>query len=105
VVWDATNLRRDFRSIISTLSQNYHALVILIVFIAPEDTIYKNNRERAYPVPDDVLKSQIMRYQIPLLCEAHQMCVVDQAGDIVYESGRYSPFRTESKVTDQLDRV
>ena len=90
VIWDATNVRKDFRSVISTLAQNYHALVVLVVFIVPEETLYKNNRERVNCVSEDVLKTQIERYQMPLLCEAHQLCVVDLTGDVVCESGRFS---------------
>jgi len=89
VIWDATNVRKDFRSIVGSLGENYHALVILIVFIVPEETLYKNNQERAHRVSKDVLKKQLERYQMPLLCEAHQLCVVDQDGAVVYESGRF----------------
>jgi len=89
VVWDATNLRKDFRSIISTLAQNYHALVTLIVFIAPEDTIFRSNKERTHSVSKKVLQTQFERYQIPLLDEAHQLFVVNQEGNVVFQSGHY----------------
>jgi len=90
VVWDATNLRKDFRSIVSTLAQNYHAIVTLVAFIAPEETIFKNNKERAHSVSKQVLKTQIERYQMPMLDEAHQFCVVDHDGEVVFQSGHYS---------------
>jgi len=87
VIWDATNLRQDFRSIISTIGQNYHALVTLVVFIVPEATLFQNNKAREHSVPMAVLQTQIERYQMPMLFEAHQLCVVDKSGSVVYESG------------------
>jgi len=90
VVWDATNLRKDFRSIISTLGQNYHALVTLVVFILPQSAFYKNNKDRVHSISNEILDTQIARYQIPLLFESHQFRVVDQSGKVVYESGVYS---------------
>lgn len=89
VIWDATNLRQDFRSIICTLSTDYHALVTLAVFLMPESQIERKNRERKNSVPDDVLKNQIARYQFPLLDEAHQYMVLDGNGEVVYRSGYF----------------
>ena len=90
VVWDATNLRKDFRSIVSTLSQDYRALVTLVVFIQPERSIHKNNQQRQHSVASDVLNTQIDRYQMPLLSEAHQVLVIGADGEAVFQSGQYS---------------
>jgi len=89
VIWDATNLRQDFRSIIYTLSADYYALVTMAVFLMPESQIINKNRDRNHSVPDDVLKNQIDRYQFPLLDEAHQYMVLDGDGEVVYQSGYF----------------
>jgi len=89
VIWDATNLRKDFRSIVNSLSQDYHALVTLVVFILPEADIYKKNCERKHSVSSDVLQEQIARYQIPLLSEAHQLQIVGANSEVIYQSGKY----------------
>jgi len=89
VIWDATNLRQDFRSIICTLSTDYHALVTLAVFLMSESLIERKNRDRKHSVPNDVLKNQIKRYQFPLLNEAHQYMVLDGDGEVVYRSGYF----------------
>lgn len=89
VIWDATNLRKDFRSIVCTLGRDYHALVTLIVFLLPETQIVKNNRKRQHNVSDSVLQKQLNTYQIPLLSEAHQTQIVDGNGVVQYRSGYY----------------
>lgn len=89
VVWDATNLRTDFRSLIATLGRDYHALVSLVVFLLPEKQLYCNNRNRNYSVPDSVLLRQLESYQLPLLNEAHQYQVIGEGGKTLFRSGYY----------------
>jgi len=89
VVWDATNIRSDYRAIITGLGRDYHALITLVVFLLPEKLIYKNNRKRQYSVPDNVLDKQLNGYQLPLLSEAHQYQIVDEKGETLYRSGYY----------------
>lgn len=86
IVWDATNLRSDFRKIIADLGRDYHALVSMDVFLLPEKQLLKNNRERKYSVPDSVITKQIESYQMPLLDEVHQYQVVGFQGGILYSS-------------------
>lgn len=88
-------MRQDFRSIICTLSTDYHALVTMAVFLMPESRIIKKNRDRKHSVPDDVLRNQIERYQFPLLDEAHQYLVINGDGEAVYWSGYFSEYRSE----------
>ena len=90
VVWDATNLRKDFRSVSCTLGRDYHALVSLIVFLLPENQVYKRNLKRARNVPNEVLQKQLRSYQFPLLSEAHQTQVVDLNGEVQFRSGYLS---------------
>ncbi|CAA6824506.1 MAG: Unknown protein [uncultured Thiotrichaceae bacterium] len=89
VVWDATNLRKDFRSVICTLGRDYHALVSLVVFLLPEKQLFINNRNRPYRVADSVLMKQLDSYQFPLLNEAHQYQVVGEGGRTLFRSGYY----------------
>ncbi|PWQ96754.1 AAA family ATPase [Leucothrix arctica] len=89
VVWDATNLRSDFRALIIDLARDYHALVTLVVMLQPEKTIYKNNLARQYSVPDSVLDKQFDDYQLPALNEAHQYWVVGEKGKTLFRNGYY----------------
>ena len=89
VVWDATNLRSDYRAIITRLGHDYHALITIVVFLLPEPFIYQNNRNRQYSVPENVLNKQLEGYQLPLLNEAHQYQVIEEKGKILYNSGFY----------------
>ncbi|WP_144392574.1 AAA family ATPase [Pleionea sediminis] len=86
VVWDATNLRSDFRKIVCDLGFDYHALVSLVVFIAPEKEIFKGNKNRRYAVPDDVLDKQLESYQFPLVNEAHDYIIANHRSDILWRS-------------------
>ncbi|WP_298611443.1 ATP-binding protein [uncultured Thiothrix sp.] len=87
VIWDATNLRRDFRSMVADLGRDYHALVTLVVFLLPETELRKNNRAREHFVPDAVLDRQLESYQFPTVNEAHQFWVVGAKGETLWRSG------------------
>ncbi len=90
VVWDATNVRRDFRAVLSNLGRDYHALVSLVVFLLPEQTLVKQNRERQHSVADSVLYKQLDSYQFPLPNEVHQYQVVAAHGQLAYRTGHYA---------------
>ncbi|MGF1687486.1 AAA family ATPase [Photobacterium japonica] len=83
VVWDATNLRRDFRKIIADFGRDYHALVTMVVFLHSEKMLYRSNANRARRVPDEVLKKQLSSYQFPLVDEAHEYIVVGEKGAVL----------------------
>lgn len=87
VIWDATNLRRDFRDMISQLAQDYHAVVTLVVFLLPEPLIYQQNQQRKYAIPEAVLQQQLASYQFPLLTEAHHYQVIGSQGQMLWHSG------------------
>lgn len=87
VIWDATNVRKDFRSMVADLGRDYHALVTLVVFLLPETELRKNNRAREHFVPDSVLDRQLESYQLPTLNEAHQFWVVGSKGETLWQSG------------------
>ena len=86
VVWDATNLRSDFRKIICDLGRDYHALVTLVVFLAPEKTIFSGNSNREYSIPNEVLLNQLDSYQFPLVDEAHYYVIVGLNSEILWQS-------------------
>lgn len=86
IVWDATNLRSDFRKIICDLGRDYHALVTIVLFMLPESTIYRNNLNREYAVPEDVLLKQFEDFQFPLVNEAHYFQVVGVKGELIYSN-------------------
>ncbi len=90
VVWDATNVRRDFRAVLSGLGRDYHALVTLVVFLLPEEILMKQNRARQQSVADSVLYKQLERYQFPLPNEVHQYQVVGEKNQLIYRTGYYA---------------
>ena len=73
VVWDATNIRKDFRSLLTRIGFDYHALVTIIVFHKPLKEIVSSNEKRQYPVSKAVLMDQLNRYQFVEQTEAHQI--------------------------------
>lgn len=81
VVWDATNLRQEYRKPIYALARQSHALITLVIFIAPEADIYQGNASRKYAVPKRVLARQLERSQFPRLSDAHAVIVVDGEGN------------------------
>jgi predicted kinase len=89
VVWDATNLRSDFRKIIADLTRDYHALVTLVVFQIDEGELIRKDTNRQFSVGAQVLEKQLHGAQWPLLNEAHRYCIVDKNGEYLKQ---YSPF-------------
>ncbi|GLS26244.1 hypothetical protein GCM10007877_19590 [Marinibactrum halimedae] len=87
VIWDATNLRSDFRSMIIELAEAYHALVTMVVFLLPEDELLKADQQRQYSVGSQVLRAQIDSYQFPLVNECHRMIVVGVKGKECFRTG------------------
>jgi predicted kinase len=77
VVWDATNLRKDFRSMISQLGYNYHALVTLIVLHVPLASLYKGNQSRKDRVPIEVIDSQMNSLEWIENNEAHRIAFIN----------------------------
>jgi len=92
VVWDATNLRSDFRKILCDFGRDYKALVTLVIFLLPESELFSSNKNREYSVPDEVLLKQIDGYQFPLVDEAHRMYVVGEKSQPFFCSGFYEKF-------------
>ena len=86
IVWDATNLRSDFRKIICDFGRDYHALVSIVLFMLPESVICQNNRNREYAVPEGVLLKQFSDFQYPLVDEAHYFQIIGGKGELLYSN-------------------
>ena len=80
VIWDATNLRREFRRELVTLGEAYGAVVSIVAFLMSPAALQRRNRNRPYPVPSQVLDGQLRRFDFPYAAEAHRLVVVDEAG-------------------------
>ncbi|CDZ80645.1 polynucleotide kinase [Candidatus Rubidus massiliensis] len=78
VVWDATNLKKDFRSMIAQLGLDYHALVTIVVLHVPESIIYKGNNNREFCINKKVLQSQLESLGWIEDDEAHRVVFVNQ---------------------------
>ncbi|QDG53925.1 HD domain-containing protein [Persicimonas caeni] len=73
VVWDATNLRRDFRGLPLGLGFDYDAFTTLVCFHMEPGEFRRRNRERDRSVPDAVLDKQLESVQWPQADEAHRV--------------------------------
>ncbi|MCG9759101.1 AAA family ATPase [Pseudoalteromonas sp. Isolate6] len=89
VVWDATNLRKDFRKILCDLGCDYGALVTLVVFQQGEVQLRQNNRARARVVPDEVITQQLKRLEWPSVTEAHRIQVIGEQGQVLWQKGTF----------------
>ncbi|MCC0178255.1 AAA family ATPase [Waterburya agarophytonicola K14] len=89
IVWDATNIRRDFRQQVINLSRNYGALVTLVIFHCSEDIYFQRNKERHHSIPDNVLVRQIEQMEFPELDEGDRTLIVDEQGNTLATYGSY----------------
>jgi predicted kinase len=76
VVWDATNLKKDFRSMLFGIGKDYKAYVTLIVLHCSIETIIFQNKSRVNKVDIDVINDQIQNIEWPNDDEAHKTCFV-----------------------------
>lgn len=86
IIWDASNLREDFRQRICRIAFDYQAFVTMVVCHKSEHQIFRDNKNRPYPVPEDVLRNQMDHLEWPLQEEAHRYWVIDGNGEIVKQS-------------------
>jgi len=86
IIFDATNLRKDFRASLFRLGEDYHALVTLIFFMSPEEVIRKNNKNRKCVVPEKIIDKQIRNFEFPLLEESHEFKVIGESGKLLFSS-------------------
>ncbi|HEX8351941.1 MAG TPA: AAA family ATPase [Pyrinomonadaceae bacterium] len=72
-VWNATNVSRQIRELSVNLFAAYNARVRIVYVEAPEERLYAQNRERADPVPAEVIRKLTARWEVPDLTEAHRV--------------------------------
>lgn len=84
IVWDATNLRKDFRGQIVELCYAYHAYVTLVVFYCSEDSFYSRNKNRTNRIPENILEKQFRKFEWPESHEAHSYSVVNEDGEYIF---------------------
>lgn len=80
IVWDATNLKKDFRTVISQIGYDYHALVTLKILHIPESSIYQGNECRNYQLSREEVCRQMQSLEWVEDSEAHRMAFIHQEG-------------------------
>lgn len=83
VVWDATNLRRDFRSRVVRLALDYGARTTLVCFLTPQSVAIRRNVDRTRTVPSGVVLRQYSSIQMPKADEAHNVVWIDGGEHVV----------------------
>jgi predicted kinase len=72
-VWNATNLSRQLREQSIGLCANYNARMRIVYIEQSAEKLYQQNRERSWPVPENVIDKMLERWEVPDLTEAHQV--------------------------------
>ena len=80
VVWDAPNLRENFRSLPLRLGREYGSLTTLVVFQPPLSEVFAPRAGGENDVPAHVLAERIASAEFPEPTEAHRTVVVDEYG-------------------------
>lgn len=86
VVWDATSLGRQQRSLVDAVARRRDALITDAVVLVDEDELVRRNARRAHPVPPAVLASQLRRFGPPYPGEAHRTWYIGASGTIEEEA-------------------
>ncbi|MET9553204.1 RNA ligase family protein [Streptomyces sp. NPDC006645] len=82
VVWDATSLNRQQRSLVGALARRRDAFVTYAVLLVDEPELVRRNGARPHPVPPDVLAGQLRRFVPPYPGDAHRTWYVGAGGGI-----------------------
>lgn len=82
VVWDATSLTRQQRSLVASVARRRNALTTHAVLVVEEAEVRRRNADRAHPVPADVLAAQLRRFAPPYPGEAHRIWYVGASGSV-----------------------
>ncbi|WP_337043638.1 AAA family ATPase [Emticicia sp. 17c] len=72
-VWNATNITRQNREQLIDLFVTYGASVKIIYLEVPYQQLLRQNKNRAYVVPENVMDRMIKKLEVPDLYEAHQV--------------------------------
>ncbi|MCI3227197.1 AAA family ATPase, partial [Streptomyces sp. NP-1717] len=82
VVWDATSLNRQQRSLVGGSARRRDAFVTHAVLLVDEAELVRRNAVRPHPVPSDVLAGQVRRFAPPYPGDAHRTWYIGAGGDI-----------------------
>lgn len=82
VVWDATSLNRQQRSLVGALARRRDAFVTHAVLLVDEAELVRRNAVRPHPVPSDVLAGQLHRFVPPYPGDAHRTWYVGAGGAV-----------------------
>ncbi|MDR2954767.1 MAG: ATP-binding protein [Prevotella sp.] len=72
-VWNATNVTQQIRSQLVDLFVSYGARVKIVYVEKPYELWRGQNRNREYPLPENVLDKLLCKLEIPQLTEAHEV--------------------------------
>ena len=74
VIFDACNLRKDFRKIVCDLAEEYYAKTILILMDTPLSQCIKNDRDRTVrTVGEQIIYNQRKSFQYPVNSEFNEV--------------------------------
>ncbi|GGJ94281.1 hypothetical protein GCM10011583_27170 [Streptomyces camponoticapitis] len=82
VVWDATSLNRQQRSLVQAVARRRDAFVTHAVLLVDEAELVRRNGVRPHPVPADVLTGQLHRFVPPYPGDAHRTWYVGATGAV-----------------------
>ena len=85
VVWDATSLNHQQRSLVHAVARRRDALLTQAVLLVDEDELIRRNTRRTHPVPPWVLTAQLRRFTPPYPGDAHRTWYVGAGGTIEEE--------------------
>ncbi|WP_033824940.1 ATP-binding protein, partial [Kitasatospora sp. MBT63] len=80
VVWDATSLNRQQRSLVHAVAQRRDALTTHAVLLVGADELARRNAVREHPVPPAVLAAQLGRFGPPYPGQAHRTWYIGPDG-------------------------
>nr|WSX72898.1 AAA family ATPase [Streptomyces sp. NBC_00899]WSX81034.1 AAA family ATPase [Streptomyces sp. NBC_00899] len=90
VVWDATSLNGQQRSLVASVARRRDALVTHAVFLAGGQELARRNAARRNPVPPQVQSAQLRRFDPPYPGEAHRTWYVGASGTVEDVAGAAS---------------
>ncbi|MCK2218821.1 AAA family ATPase [Actinomadura sp. ATCC 31491] len=82
VVWDATSLTPQQRSMVGAVASRRDALVTHAVALVAEDELHRRNARRPHPVPPHVLAAQARWFVPPYPGQAHRTWYVGASGGV-----------------------
>ncbi|MFG2128254.1 RNA ligase family protein [Streptomyces sp. NPDC048751] len=85
VVWDATSLNKQQRSLVHTIAHRRHAMITHAVVLVDEDELVRRNAHREHPVPPEVLAAQLRRFGPPYPGDAHRTWYIGASGTVEEE--------------------